>query len=101
MGFLGPLGILLVKTYFITVTNRSVYIHSGPRVRNSPEKLVHVIPRSQAKGLVARVKRGSLWNALFLQFPGDAKPTRVNISHHSRSDMDSFLEKFPEVAVGA
>ncbi|WP_282203998.1 hypothetical protein [Kitasatospora fiedleri] len=98
MGFLGPVGLLLMKSYFLTVTERSVYVHRGPRVRNRPEELVHVIPREQADGLVARVRRGRAWNALYLRLPGGAKPTRLNVSFHSRPELEDFLKKFPAPA---
>ncbi|MFF1840015.1 hypothetical protein ACFVXE_38645 [Streptomyces sp. NPDC058231] len=101
MGNLGLMGMLLVSTYFITVTNRSIYVHRGPRLNPRPKKLVHVIPLAQTGSLVTRVKRGGSWNALHLQFPGDAKPTRLNISFHSRDEMERFLKRFPERAVHA
>ncbi|MFE7330804.1 hypothetical protein ACFU8W_38865 [Streptomyces sp. NPDC057565] len=101
MGLFAPMSLLLINTYFITVTNRSVYVHRGPRLRNRPENLLHVIPLAQADGLVTRVKRGNAWNALYLQFPGNAKPTRLNISFHLGDEMDRFLKKFPEGAVHA
>ena len=92
---LGLFGLLLIKTYYITVTDRSIYVHSGPRLKDRPQNLVHVIPRDQAGGLVTRVKRGRNWNALYLQFPGHAKPTRLNISFDSRDDLEDFVKKFP------
>jgi hypothetical protein len=95
MGGLGLFGMLMIKSYFLTVTDRSIYVHSGPRLKNRPQNLVHVIPRDQAVGLVTRVKRGRTWNALYLQFPGNAKPTRLNVSFHSRDDLEDFLKKFP------
>ncbi|MGW1736320.1 hypothetical protein ACWD8L_33515 [Streptomyces sp. NPDC005133] len=101
MGLFGPMGLLLINTYFITVTNRSVYVHRGPRLKNRPEKLLHVIPLAQADGLVTRVKRGSGWNALYLQFPGNAKPTRLNVSFRLGDEMDRFLKMFPERTVHA
>ncbi|MEV7211739.1 hypothetical protein AB0O31_01405 [Kitasatospora cineracea] len=99
-GFLGPVGLLLVKTYFLTVTDRSVYVHRGPRTVNLPEELVHVIPRDRAAGLVAGVRLGRSWNALHLRFPGSAKPTRLNVSFHSRPELDDFLKKFPAAPEG-
>lgn len=97
----GPMGWLLINTYFITVTNRNVYVHRGPRRKNRPEELLHVIPLDQTDGLVTRVKRGGGWNALYLQFPGNAKPTRLNVSFRVGDEMDRFLKKFPERAVHA
>lgn len=101
VGALGLMGLLLIDSYFITVTDRSLYVHRGPRLRNRPEKLVHVIPRARTAGLVTRVKRGKAWNALYLRFPGDKKPTRLNISYLSRDEMERFLVEFPETAVRA
>ncbi|WP_329133922.1 hypothetical protein OG552_17370 [Streptomyces sp. NBC_01476] len=101
MGALGLFGIFLIKTSFITVTDRSIYVHRGLRVKNRPQNLVHVIPRDQAGGLVTRVKLGRNWNALFLQFAGDAKPTRLNVAYPSRGELEDFLKKFPLGAVRA
>ncbi|MFD6420805.1 hypothetical protein [Streptomyces sp. NPDC060198] len=101
VGALGPMGLLLIYTYFITVADRSLYVHRGPRLRNRPEELVHVIPRDQTGGLVARVKRGKARNALYLRLPGKARPTRLNVSYHSRDELERFLREFPEGGVRA
>ncbi|MCX5401066.1 hypothetical protein [Streptomyces sp. NBC_00102] len=101
MGGLGVLGLLLIDTYFITVTNRSVYVHRGTRLSNSPDKLIHVIPLAQADGLVARVKWGKRQSVLRLRFPGRKRPTRMNVSYHSRDELERFVTKFPEGAVRA
>ncbi|MGW2277994.1 hypothetical protein [Streptomyces sp. NPDC001770] len=98
MAGLGLLGLLLIDSYFLTVTDRSIFVHRGPRLKNRPEKLVHVIPRAQSAGLVTRVKRGKTWNVLCLRFPGDKKPTRLNVSYYSRDELERFLNDFPEGA---
>ncbi|KJK55092.1 hypothetical protein [Saccharothrix sp. ST-888] len=96
IGAMGLLGMLLAKSYFLTVTDRSVYIHRGPRTNAHPRELVHVVPLKEADELVSRVKHGRSWNALFLRIPGKAKPVRLNVSFHSRPELDSFLTKLPK-----
>ncbi|WP_369186069.1 hypothetical protein [Streptomyces sp. Y1] len=91
--FGGLLGLFLVKSYFISVTDRSVFIHRGPRLNPHPQELVHVVPLADAGRLISRVKLGRSWNALFLNLPGRARPTRLNVSFHSRSELDGFLRK--------
>ncbi|MFH9355577.1 hypothetical protein [Kitasatospora sp. NPDC017646] len=91
--FGGLLSLFLIKSYFISVTDRAVFIHRGPRLNPHPKELVHVVPLEDAGGLVSRVKLGRAWNALFLKLPGRARPTRLNVSFHSRSELDSFLGK--------
>lgn len=98
MSALGPMGTLLVDRYLLTVTARSLYVHRGSLLKNRPGKLVHVIPLAETGGLVARVKRGKARSALYLRFPGKAKPTRLSITYLSRDEMERFLGMFPEGA---
>ncbi|MGA5824268.1 hypothetical protein ACPC54_41295 [Kitasatospora sp. NPDC094028] len=91
--FGGLLGLLFVKSYFISVTDRSVFVHRGPRLNPHPQELVHVIPLKDAAGLVSRAKLGRTWNALFLNLPGKTGPTRLNVSYQSRPELDGFLKK--------
>lgn len=54
-----------------------------------------VVPLDQAGGLVSSVRLGSVRNMLLLQLPGKARPTRLDISIHSRIDLESLLAKLP------
>ncbi|WP_406206083.1 hypothetical protein OH807_32100 [Kitasatospora sp. NBC_01560] len=98
MGAIGLLGMLVQHAYFVTVTDRAVYVHRGPRTKSAPSELVAVVPLGEAGGLVHEVKRGKVWNALFLKLPGRARPLRLNVSSHSRPELESFLKKLPGAA---
>ncbi|MER8185363.1 hypothetical protein [Kitasatospora sp. NPDC094015] len=91
MNELGLIGQLFVKYYFVTLTERVVVVHRAGRLANRPKELVHVIPLEQARGLVSDVRRRTLWSSLRFQFPGEAKPTRLNVARYWRTELDQFV----------
>ncbi|MBB4924294.1 hypothetical protein [Kitasatospora kifunensis] len=91
MAFVGPLGVLLRKTYFLTLTTTSVVVHSGSGAGGQPTKLVQVIPRETVGELISDVKLGASWSSFRLRFPGSGRRVRLNVSHHSRTELDRFL----------
>ncbi|MFD8599591.1 hypothetical protein ACFV1L_31760 [Kitasatospora sp. NPDC059646] len=95
MAALGPLlGPMLLQAYYLVVTDRSVYVMSGPRNAGGPRKLLHVAPLAEAAGLVAKVEHGTGWNSLWLRLPGRRRPLRTKVSFQSRAELDRFLAKF-------
>ncbi|MEV4611948.1 hypothetical protein AB0K43_05015 [Kitasatospora sp. NPDC049258] len=91
MNELGLIGQLFVKYYFVTLTERVVVVHRAGRLANRPKELVHVIPLEQARELVSDVRRRTLWSSLRFQFPGEPKPTRLNIARYWRAELDQFV----------
>ena len=74
--------------YFVTLTNSSIVVNRAGRLANRPKEIVAVIPLQS--GAIARVKKGMIWSKLFLNFPGLAKPTKVNIHRRWNKDLDQF-----------
>ncbi|MFD7645259.1 hypothetical protein ACFV4P_31915 [Kitasatospora sp. NPDC059795] len=91
MSQLGLIGQLFVKYYFVTLTQRVVTVHRASRMSNRPQELVHVIPLDQARAAVTDVNRATLWSSLKFQFPGEPKPTRLNIGRYWRAELDTFV----------
>lgn len=91
MNELGLIGQLFVKYYFVTLTEQVVVVHRASRVSNRPKELVHVIPLAEARDKVTDVNRNTLWSSLRFLFPGDEKPTRLNINRYWRSELDQFV----------
>ncbi|MEV4557461.1 hypothetical protein AB0K51_10745 [Kitasatospora sp. NPDC049285] len=91
MNELGLIGQLFVKYYFVTLTERVVVVHRAARMSNRPKELVHVIPIEQARTLVSDVRRNTIWSSLRFQFPGEQKPTRLNIGRYWRNELDVFV----------
>ncbi|MEU9131533.1 hypothetical protein AB0D08_26075 [Kitasatospora sp. NPDC048540] len=91
MNELGLIGQFFVKYYFVTLTERVVVVHRAGRLANKPKELVHVIPLEQARGLVGNVRRRTLWSSLRFSFPGDQKPTRLNVARYWRAELDQFV----------
>ncbi|PYC79511.1 hypothetical protein C7C46_14205 [Streptomyces tateyamensis] len=89
--FGGVLAMFLTSAYFLTLTDRAVYVHRGSRPEDQPEILVQVVPFEQAAGLIAKVKRGRTWNVLFLRLPGRSRSIRLNLSYQSRDDLERFV----------
>ncbi|HEY3873334.1 MAG TPA: hypothetical protein VGM10_33565 [Actinocrinis sp.] len=79
----------LRKYYFVTLTNTSVVVNRAGRLANRPKEVVAAIPL-QARP-VAQVKKGVLWNKLYIQFPGMPKPTRINVHRIWNADLDRFM----------
>lgn len=74
--------------YFVTLTNTSVVVNRAGRVANRPKEIVTVIPIRA--GAIARVKKGMIWGKLYLNFPGQAKPTKVNVHRKWNKDLAQF-----------
>ncbi|MER5638068.1 hypothetical protein ABT095_14050 [Kitasatospora sp. NPDC002227] len=91
MNELGLIGQLFVKYYFVTLTEQAVVVHRAGRLANRPKELVHAIPLEQARTLVTQVKRATIWSSLRFQFPGEEKPTRLNIGRYWRAELDQFV----------
>jgi hypothetical protein len=87
------------KYYFITLTNGHVVVNRAGRMTNRPKEVVVAIP-VQADPL-SGIKKGKVWSRLYFQFPGDAKPTRMNFHRIWNADIDRFLAAFPHAADGA
>lgn len=79
----------LRKYYFVTLTNTSVVVNRAGRLANRPKEVVAAIPL-QARPIV-QVKKGVLWNKLYVQFPGMPKPTRINVHRIWNADLDRFM----------
>jgi len=101
MSQLGLIGQLFVKYYFVTLTERVVVVHHASRMSNRPKELAFVIPLEQARGLVTQVDRGTLWSSLRFQFPGEEKPTRLNIGRYWRAELDQFVPALTGVSITA
>lgn len=88
---LGVLGQLLVKYYFVTVTQQAVVFHKAGRVSSRPKELAFTVPLAEAGGLISEVTRGAMWSSFRFQIPGEAQPTRLNVARYWRSEMDQFI----------
>ncbi|MBT2466845.1 hypothetical protein J7E97_02915 [Streptomyces sp. ISL-66] len=99
MNELGLIGQLFVKYYFVTLTEQVVAVHRASRMSNRPKELVHVIPLDEARQLVTDVKRNMLWSSLRFQFPGEEKPTRLNINRYWRAELDQFVPALTGVQI--
>jgi len=94
--FLGLIVALTRRFYFLTLTNTSVVVNSANRFTNRPGDVVAVFPRNAIP--VSRVKRATVWSSLYLQFPNQDKPTRLNVHRYWRGELDSLIEAFPAPA---
>ncbi|MFF1870896.1 hypothetical protein [Streptomyces sp. CB03911] len=91
MNSLGLIGQLLVKYYYVTLTERVVVVHRASRLSNRPQEIVYVVPLEQARTLVSDVKRNPLWSSLQFHFPGEEKATRLNVHRYWRAELDVFV----------
>ena len=87
------------RTYFVTLTNTSVVINAANRFTNRPGDVVVSFPRDAVP--VSRVKRATVWSSMYLQFPGQAKPTRLNIHRYWRKELDQLIAALPAAALQA
>jgi hypothetical protein len=81
------------KFYFLTLTNTSIVVNTCSRFRNQPGQIVASFPREALPA--SKVKRASVWSRMYLQFPGHAKPTRLNIHRFWRSEFDQLIAVLP------
>lgn len=84
------------KFYFLTLTNTSVVVNTANRFSNRPGDIVAVFPREALP--VTRVKRATIWSSMYLQFPGENKPRRLNIHRYWRNEFDQLIAAFPATA---
>lgn len=91
-GLFGGIGAMIMqairKYYFVTLTNTSIVINRAGRVANRPKEVVAAIPL--ASGAVTDVQLNPLWSKLYIQFPGQSKPTKINIHRIWRSDLEQI-----------
>jgi hypothetical protein len=81
------------KFYFFTLTNTSVVVNAANRFTNRPGEVVAVFPRHQFP--VSNFNRAAVWSKFYIQFPGQDKPTRLNIHRYWRQELDQLAQAFP------
>ncbi|HET7012266.1 MAG TPA: hypothetical protein VFI65_00035 [Streptosporangiaceae bacterium] len=81
------------KFYFFTLTNTSVVVNNASRWTNRPGEVVAVFPRNQFP--VSNFNRAAVWSKFYVQFPGQSKPTRLNIHRYWRAELDQLAQAFP------
>jgi hypothetical protein len=81
------------KFYFFTLTNTSVVVNNASRWTNRPGEVVAVFPRHQFP--VSNFNRAAVWSKFYIQFPGQDKPTRLNIHRYWRQELDQLAQAFP------
>ena len=84
------------RFYFLTLTNTSVVVNAANRFTNRPGEIVASFPRHALP--VSRVKRAAVWSSMYLHFPGEAKPSRLNIHRYWRGEFDQLLAALPATA---
>jgi hypothetical protein len=95
--FLGLIVALTRRVYFLTLTNSSIVVNSANRFTNRPGDVVISFPRDAFPA--TRVKRAAIWSSMYVQFPGNAKPTRLNVHRYWRNEFDQVLAALPQQAV--
>jgi hypothetical protein len=81
------------KYYFFTLTNTSVVVNSASRWTNRPGEVVASFPRVDFP--VSNFNRAAVWSKFYVQFPGTAKPTRLNVHRFWRGELDQLSASFP------
>jgi hypothetical protein len=81
------------KFYFFTLTNTSVVVNSANRFTNRPGDVVAVFPRNNFP--VSNFNRAAVWSKFYIQFPGQNKPTRLNVHRYWRAELDQLAQAFP------
>lgn len=90
IGLLGLCGQLIIKYYFITVTDQAVLFHRVNRYTGRPKEIVHAIPRAQFPG-VGDVQLNPLWSSFRTMMPGDLAPTRMNVNRQWKPELEQLL----------
>ncbi|MDH6131258.1 hypothetical protein P3T37_000627 [Kitasatospora sp. MAA4] len=85
------------KFYFLTLTNTSVVVNTASRWTNRPGEVVAVFPRSAFP--VSKIKRARVWSSIYLQFPGEKFPRRLNIHRYWRNEFDQLLTAVPNAPI--
>lgn len=87
------------KYYFITLTNSTIVVNRATRLANRPKEVVAAIPLAASP--IAGIKKGRIWSRMYFQFPGEAKPTRMNFHRIWNADVDRFIAAMPHAVEGA
>jgi hypothetical protein len=82
------------KYYFLTLTNTSVVVNTAGRFSNRPGEIVTSWPRESFP--VSRLKRAFTWSSMYVQFPGQSKPTRLNVHRYWRVEFDQLVAALPQ-----
>jgi hypothetical protein len=85
------------KFYFLTLTNTSVVVNTCTRYRNQPGGIVASYHREALPA--TRIKRGTVWSVMYLDFPGGSKPTRLNIHRYWRGEFDQLVAVLPSADI--
>lgn len=92
-GVFGLLFQLSRNMYFLTLTNTSVVVNTASRLTNRPGGVVVAFPRESVP--ISDVERGAVWSKLYLQFPHETKPTRLNVHRYWRGELDQLVAAIP------
>lgn len=95
--FLGLIVAYTRKFYFLTLTNTSIVVNTASRYTNRPGDVVVAYPRHAFP--VVQVKRAAVWSSMHVNFPGGAKPTRLNIHRYWRGEFDQLLAALPQASI--
>ncbi|MFG2210325.1 hypothetical protein [Streptomyces sp. NPDC048638] len=90
-GALGFIGQMLVKYYFVTVTEQAIVLHRMHRINQRPQEITHAIPRDQAQAAFSDVTLNPLWSSVRLALPGEAAPVRLNVHRMWRGELEQLL----------
>ncbi|WP_311203375.1 hypothetical protein [Streptomyces gossypii] len=90
-GVLGAIGQLMVKYYFVTVTEQAVVLHRLHRMTQRPKEVVHLVPRAQLQGRLGEVQLNPLWSWFRFTLPGGTKATRFNVNRIWREELEQLL----------
>lgn len=81
------------KQYFLTLTNSSVVVNNCSRFTNRPGDVVAAFPRHAVPA--SNINRAAVWSKIYLQFPGQGKPTRLNVHRYWRGEFDQLIAALP------
>lgn len=90
IGLLGLFGQMIIKYYFVTVTDQAVLFHRVNRMTGRPREIAHAIPRAQFPG-VGDVRLNPLWSWFRTMLPGDVEPTRMNVGRQWKPELEQLL----------
>jgi hypothetical protein len=82
------------KFYFLTLTNTSIVVNSASRFTNRPGAIVASFPREAFPA--SRVKRARVWSTMYVHFPNQPKPVRLNIHRYWRGEFDQLIAILPK-----
>lgn len=91
MPLLGFFLLFRVKYYFLTVTQQGVVIHRVVKLTGRPAEAVVSLPQEHVRPLISQVQYGTPWNNFRLHFPGERRPTRLNVARVWRPELEQLL----------